>query len=111
MPTSSDPDPDPVDVVPAPRPVAVSRCQGLFDRERASRLIGLSQPGYIESILEQLGTMDCDRAQTPKVKNIKLSSRMSTDTPQGAFEMKYYPYRELIGELLHSPYARTLRIL
>ena len=52
--------------------------------------------------------MDCDRAHA---ENMKLSFQMSTDIPQGALEMKYHPYRGLIRELLHSPYARTLRIL
>jgi len=64
------------------------------ERDRAARSISLSQPGYIQSIVEQFGMSDCNPAQTLMDENQK---RMSPDTPEGRAEMKAYSYRELIG--------------
>jgi hypothetical protein len=75
------------------------------ERDRAARSMCLSQPGYIQSILEQFGMSDCNPAQTPMDENQKLSIRMSPDTPEGRAEMKTYPYRELIGKLLYLAVA------
>jgi hypothetical protein len=76
-----------------------------IDRDRAARTISLSQPGYVESILEQFGMADCNPSLTPMDENQKLSARMSPDTPEGRSEMKAIPYRELIGKLLYLAIA------
>jgi transposase InsO family protein len=76
-----------------------------IDRDRASRSVSLSQPGYIESILDQFRMTDCNPALTPMDENMKLSTWMSLDTPQGRLAMKAYPYRELIGKLLYLAIA------
>ena len=44
-----------------------------LERDRAARTISLSQPGYIESILEDLGLSDCNPAVTPMEENLKPS--------------------------------------
>jgi len=49
--------------------------------------------------------VDCDPAQTPMNENMKLSARMSPDTPQGALAMKFYPYSELIRKVLYLAVA------
>ena len=78
-----------------------------IERDRAAHTISLSQPGYVESILEQFGMAECNPALTPMDENQKLSTRMSPDTPEGRSEMRpiYIPYRELIGRLLYLAIA------
>jgi hypothetical protein len=75
------------------------------ERDRPNRTISLSQPGYIESILEQFGMSDCNPTHTPMEENQKLSASMSPDMPECQSEMKAYPYRELIGKLLYLAIA------
>jgi hypothetical protein len=76
-----------------------------IDRDCAVRSVSLSQPGYIESILDQFCMMDCNAALTLMDENMKLSTQMSPDTPQGWLAMKAYPYHELIGKLLYLAIA------
>jgi len=76
-----------------------------IERDRAARTISLSQPGYVDSILEQFGMADCNPSLTPMDENQKLSARMSPDTPEGRSEMKAIPYREVIGKLLYLAIA------
>ena len=76
-----------------------------IERNRAAHTISLSQPGYVESILEQFGMADCNPSLTPMDENQKLSVRMSPDTPEGRSEMKAVPYHELIGKLLYLAIA------
>ena len=74
-------------------------------RNRPNRSISLSQPGYIESILEQFSMSECNPAHTLMQENHKLSTSMSPDTPEQQAEMKAYPYRELIRKLLYLAIA------
>jgi hypothetical protein len=76
-----------------------------IERDRPNRTISLSQPGYIESILEQFGMSECNPALTPMEENQRLSASMSPDTPERQAEMKPCPYRELIGKLLYLAIA------
>ena len=76
-----------------------------IERDRPNRSIHLSQPGYIESILDQFGMSDCNPVLTPMEENRKLSASMSPETPERQAEMKAYPYRELIGKLLYLAIA------
>jgi hypothetical protein len=43
-----------------------------IDCNCTARTISLSQPGYVESILEQFGMADCNPSLTPMDKNQKL---------------------------------------
>ena len=54
-----------------------------IERDCAARTISLSQPGYVESILEMFGMADCNPSLTPMDENQKLSAQMSPDTPEG----------------------------
>ena len=74
-------------------------------RDRAARSISLSQPGYIESILEHFQMADCNPVQTPMEENIKLSSSMSPSSVEERLAMKNIPYRELVGKLLYLAIA------
>jgi len=53
-----------------------------IERDCPNWSISLSQPGYIESILEQFGMSECNPAHTPMQENHKLSTSMSLDTPE-----------------------------
>jgi len=72
---------------------------------RVAQTIAISQPGYIESILNQFGMTECNPTQTPMEENQKLSTQMSPDNPEKQKEMKAYPYRELVGKLLYLAIA------
>jgi hypothetical protein len=75
------------------------------ERDRKARTISLSQPGYIESILQDFGMADCNPALTPMEENLKLSVKMSPATPEARMGMKPIPYRELVGKLLYLAVA------
>ena len=76
-----------------------------IERDRPNRSISLSQPGYIESILEQFSMSECNPVHMPMIENQKLLTSMSPDTPERQAEMKAYPYRELIRKLLYLAIA------
>src|SRR5260221_13298768 len=80
------------------------------ERDRPNRTVSLSQPGYVESILEQFGMAECNPVLTPFEEGQKLSKDMSPDTPKGRAEMKVYPYRKLISKLLYLAIATRLDI-
>jgi hypothetical protein len=76
-----------------------------IEHNHVAQTIAISQPGYIESILNQFGMAECNPAQTPMDENQKLSTQMSLDDPEKQKEMKAYPYQELVGKLLYLAIA------
>jgi hypothetical protein len=74
-------------------------------RDRTARTIGLYQPGYIQSILDDFNMSDCNPVSTPMEQNLKLSKSMCPSTPEEKAEMTKVPYRELIGKLLYLAVA------
>lgn len=74
-------------------------------RDRKSRTIHLSQPNYIQSILETFRMQDCNGARTPMDEKARLSSTMSPTTEDEKAEMKNVPYREAVGKLLYLSIA------
>ena len=76
-----------------------------IEQDWLARSISLSQPGYIESILEQFSMMECNPVPIPMDPGQKLSTKMSPDTLEGRSAMSKYPYRELIGKLLYLAIA------
>src|SRR5258706_14332880 len=73
--------------------------------DHATQTISLSQPGYIESILEDFGLTDCNPTVTPMEENLKLSMNMSPVTPEDRLIMKSVPYRKLVVTLLYLTIA------
>jgi hypothetical protein len=65
----------------------------------------LSQPGYIESILEDFAMSDCNPSAMPIDEGLKLSVRISPSHPEEKADMKRAPYRVLIGKLLYLEVA------
>jgi hypothetical protein len=78
--------------------------------DHPNQTVCLSQPGYIESILEQFNMSVCNPALTPLEENQKLSACMSPDTPEEQAEMRGCPYHKLIGKLLYLTIAMCLDI-
>ena len=76
-----------------------------IERDRSARSVSLSQPGYIQSILDEFNMADCNPVSTPMEENIKLSVRMSPTDSEGKALMAKVPYRELIGKLIYLAVA------
>lgn len=72
-----------------------------LERDRETRTIRLSQPNYIQSILETFRMQDCNGARTPMDDKVRLSSKMSPTSDTEKAEMKNIPYREAVGKLLY----------
>jgi hypothetical protein len=53
-----------------------------IERDCPNQTISLSQPSYIESILEQFGMSECNPALTLMEENQRLSASMSLDMPE-----------------------------
>jgi hypothetical protein len=76
-----------------------------IERDPLCRSVSLSQPGYIESILDNFSMSDCNPSSMPMDEGQKLSVQMSPSTPEEKAKMARVPYRELIGKLLYLAVA------
>jgi Reverse transcriptase (RNA-dependent DNA polymerase)/gag-polypeptide of LTR copia-type/GAG-pre-integrase domain len=76
-----------------------------IERDRKSRTIHLSQPNYIQTILETFRMQDCNGARTPMDEKVRLSSKMSPSSDAEKEAMKNIPYREAVGKLLYLSIA------
>jgi transposase InsO family protein len=76
-----------------------------LERDRERRTIHLSQPNYIQSILETFRMQECNGARTPMDDKLRLSSKMSPTSVSEKAEMKNVPYREAVGKLLYLSIA------
>jgi Reverse transcriptase (RNA-dependent DNA polymerase)/GAG-pre-integrase domain/gag-polypeptide of LTR copia-type len=72
-----------------------------LERDRETRTVRLSQPNYIQSILESFRMQDCNGTRTPMDDKARLSSKMSPTSDAEKAEMKNIPYREAVGKLLY----------
>ena len=68
-------------------------------RDRARRILSLSQKSYIQKILKKFGMEDCKPAPTPQVTGLKLYPE--TELSSDEVKQQGYQYRELIGALNH----------
>jgi hypothetical protein len=75
------------------------------ERDRKSRTVFLSQPGYIHSILQRYKMNDSNPQPTPMIDGVRLSAKMSPSTPEEKEQMKKTPYREAVGKLLYLSIA------
>ena len=81
-----------------------------LDCDRQARTISLSQPGYIESILQDFQMADCNPSLMPMEESLHLSSSMSPGTVEERLAMKGIPYQELVGKLLYLAVVTHLDI-
>ena len=76
-----------------------------IERNRSVQSVSLSQPGYIQSILDEFNMADCNPVSTPMEENIKLSVCMSLTDSEGKALMAKVPYCELIRKLIYLAVA------
>jgi Reverse transcriptase (RNA-dependent DNA polymerase)/GAG-pre-integrase domain len=76
-----------------------------LERDRKNRMILLSQPAYIDSILQTYRMQDCNTVKTPMSEKARLSSTMSPVSVDEKEDMKNVPYREALGKLLYLSIA------
>ena len=70
-------------------------------RNRADRIIYLSQRQYILNKLDEFKMTDCNPVGTPMLPGLKLSSEQSPQTSEEKEEMKEIPYINAVGSLLY----------
>lgn len=76
-----------------------------LERDRSKRTITLSQPAYIQSMLDDYYMANAEPAFTPMHDGVRLSAKMSPTTPTEIERMKRVPYREAVGRLLYLSIA------
>ncbi|CAG7852816.1 Retrovirus-related Pol polyprotein from transposon TNT 1-94 Includes: RecName: Full=Protease; Includes: RecName: Full=Reverse transcriptase; Includes: RecName: Full=Endonuclease [Serendipita indica DSM 11827] len=76
-----------------------------LERDRTSRTIALSQPAYIQKLLEDYNMTDRTPSPTRMPDGLRLSAEMSPKTAEQKERMKSIPYREAVGRLLYLSIA------
>jgi hypothetical protein len=76
-----------------------------IEHDRLARKISLSQPGYIQLILEDFNMANCNPASTLMEDSPKLSKTMCANTPEKKTKMANVHYQELVGKLLYLTVA------
>ena len=71
-------------------------------RDRAKRLLGLSQETYIKKMLERYHMQDSKPMDTPVEKSLSLSLDMSPKTPEEKEKMSKVPYVNAVGSLMYA---------
>ena len=71
-------------------------------RDRAKRLLGLSQETYIKKMLERYHMQDSKPMDTPVEKSLSLSLDMCPKTPEEKEKMSRVPYASAIGSLMYA---------
>ena len=72
--------------------------------DRTKKTITLSHSKYIEILLENYRMENCNASPTPAVDEL-LGPELCPTTESAKEEMKKYPYRQLIGELLYLAHS------
>jgi hypothetical protein len=70
-------------------------------RNRADRIIHLSQKQYILNKLDEFGMTDCKSVGTPMIPSLKLTSEQCPQTADEKAEMQNIPYINAVGSLLY----------
>ncbi|GBM04026.1 Retrovirus-related Pol polyprotein from transposon TNT 1-94 [Araneus ventricosus] len=77
-------------------------CLGIeFKQNVKNGQITMSQSKYIENVLEKFNMQDAKTVKTPLDPSVKLTKEMCPKTEAEKAEMSLYPYRSLIGSLMH----------
>ena len=71
-------------------------------RDRAKRLLGLSQETYIKKMLERYRMQDSKPMDTPVEKSLSLSLDMCPKTPEEKEKMSRVPYASVVGSLMYA---------
>ena len=71
-------------------------------RDRAKRLLGLSQETYIKKMLERYHMQDSKLMDTPVEKSLSLSLDMCPKTSEEKEKMSRVPYASAVGSLMYA---------
>jgi hypothetical protein len=71
-------------------------------RDRAKRLLGLTQETYIKKMLERYHMQDSKPMDTPVDKSLSLSCDMCPKTLEEKKKMSRIPYASAIGSLMYA---------
>ena len=71
-------------------------------RDRAKRLLDLSQETYIKRMLERYHMQDNKSMDTPVDKSLSLSRDMCPKTPEEKEKMFKVPYDSVVGSLMYA---------
>ena len=71
-------------------------------RDRAKRLLGLSQETYIKKMLERYHMQDSKPMDTPVKKSLSLSFDMCPKTPEEKEKMSRVPYASAVRSLMYA---------
>ena len=71
-------------------------------RDRAAKLLGLSQNGYINKVLKRFDMQNCGNGEVPVSKGDKLTKDQCPETDFEKEQMKSKPYAQLIGSLMYA---------
>ena len=75
-------------------------------RDRSRGVLGLSQKGYIDRVLERFNMQSCSSGITPILKGDKLSKMQCLRNNMEREQMKKIPYASAVGSLM---YAQTYK--
>ena len=71
-------------------------------RDRARRVLHLSQGGYIQKVLERFGMKGAKPAELPLAGHFRLLKTMAPQTEVEAQEMETVPYASGVGSLMYA---------
>ena len=71
-------------------------------RDRSKDILGLSQKGYIEKLLQRYGMQDCKPLDTPVAKGDKLILNQCPKNALEIQEMQRCRYAQVIGSLMYA---------
>ena len=71
-------------------------------RNRASRVLGLSQEGYVRKVLKRFDMETCSANDVPMTKGDKLNKDQCPKTDLEKKNMEGKPYAQLIGSLMYA---------
>ena len=72
-----------------------------ISRNRSHELLGLSQKGYIEKILERFNMNNCSAGVVPIQKGDKFSLMQCPKNDVERKQMEYIPYASVVGNLMY----------
>ena len=73
-----------------------------IERDRANRILYLSQETYIKKVIERFGMSDCKPVSTPLEAGMKLSKLDSPESDEMVNEMKKVPYQSAVGAIMYA---------
>ncbi|RVX15068.1 Retrovirus-related Pol polyprotein from transposon TNT 1-94 [Vitis vinifera] len=79
-------------------------------RNRSRGVLGLSQKGYIDRVLERFNMQSCSSGVAPILKGDKLSKKQCLRNNMEREQMKKIPYASVVGSLMYAQTCTRLDI-